>query len=226
MTVEPHQLLPKSTLVVHVSDRTLLAGDSVGRADKLGPVTMAAIERLLSGTQVTVRPVFDPGGAVPVDCYEIPADIRRAALLRHRFDVFPYGTRPSGGLDLDHTEPYRWDGPPGQTRVDNLGPLTRRAHRAKTHGGWRLTQPSPGRYCWTSPLGRRYIVTQTGLTLDGHPSGSRPWDDPLGGPLLPEPPQQKRQPKRRRQSGGKTPAGSRTTLGRGTASQAQPRLRC
>jgi len=78
--------------------------------------------------------------------------------------VFPWSTRRSTGLDLDHTTAYRkgTDGtppPPGQTRPDNLGPLTRRAHRAKTHGGWQVTQPLPGTYLWRSPLGYRYLVT-------------------------------------------------------------------
>ena len=49
--------------------------------------------------------------------------------------------------------------PPGQTRPDNLAPLSRKVHRAKTHGGWKLTQPHPGTFLWTSPLGFGYLVT-------------------------------------------------------------------
>lgn len=117
--------------------------------------------------------------------------MRRAVLLRHRFEIFPYGSHPSTGLDLDHTIPYRHgpDRPPGQTRPDNLGPLRRKAHRAKTHAGWRLSQPRPGTFAWLSPLGRRYLVTPSGVTNDGiHAPGNNPWDNPLGGPLLPDPP--------------------------------------
>ena len=101
-----------------------------------------------------VLPVFDPGGVTPVDSYEIPAPMRRAVLLRQPTDVFPFGSTPSRGLDLDHTDPYRHGtGEHGQTRVDNLGPLTRRPHRAKTHAGWTVKQVIPGCFLWRSPLG-------------------------------------------------------------------------
>ncbi|HEX5336176.1 MAG TPA: hypothetical protein VFW55_09860, partial [Propionicimonas sp.] len=110
-------------------------------------------------------------------------------LQRHRFEIFPYGTRTTSSLDLDHTRPYRWGQAwrPGQTDPDNLGPLRRKPHRAKTHAGWRLAQPQPGTFTWTSPLGRRYFVTAAGLTNDyRHAPGTQPWDNPLGGPLLPD----------------------------------------
>ncbi|HET9127015.1 MAG TPA: hypothetical protein VFN73_02955, partial [Propionibacteriaceae bacterium] len=82
--------------------------------------------------------------------------------LRHRqpYDTFPGSTRASThGCDLDHTHPYQPGGPPAQTRLDNLSPLSRRAHRAKTHGGWTLTQPLPGILIWTSPHSHTYLVT-------------------------------------------------------------------
>jgi len=190
ITTDPAKLLPKATLVVHISDRTLATGQGVCRAEGVGPVTLTDLKHLLGTTQITVRPVFDPETATPVDCYEIPAAIRRATLLHNPFDIFPYGTRPAAGLDLDHTIPYRPDGPPGQTRVANLGPLTRKAHRAKTIAGWQLTQPVPDRYCWSSPLGRHYVVTQAGLTLNRQSFG----EEDIGGPLLPDLPQPRRRP--------------------------------
>ncbi|MGB7964501.1 MAG: hypothetical protein WCF12_16280, partial [Propionicimonas sp.] len=113
---------------------------------------------------------------VPVDAYEIPARIRRAVLLRHPWEVFPYSARPSPRLDLDHTRPCRWDGTPGQTDPDNLGPLSRKVHRAKTRAGWRLRQPRPGLFVWRSPLGRRYWITPDGLTHND--PDHRPRDDP------------------------------------------------
>ena len=60
----------------------------------------------------------------------------------------------TGRMDLDHTAAYEPDGPPGQTSMANLGPLTRSEHRAKTVGGWRAKQPDPGLYVWRSPEGR------------------------------------------------------------------------
>lgn len=191
VTVDPDRLLPKATLVIHLSEDSLTTGIGVGRCEQLGPVTISQLRQLLGHTRVVVQSVFNPDGIVPVDAYEIPAGMRRAVLQRHPFEVFPYGTRTSAGLDLDHTRPYRFgpDRPAGQTRLDNLGPQRRKAHRAKTHAGWRLSQPRPGTFVWLSPLGRRYVVTPSGLTIDGlHSPGNQPWDDPFGGPLLPDRP--------------------------------------
>lgn len=74
----------------------------------------------------------------------------------------------------------------GQTRLENLGPLSRRAHRAKTHGGWRLTQPQPGTFHWRSPAGFEYLVTPRGTTTLTVPRTGPP-DDPPDRP--PEPPE-------------------------------------
>ncbi len=62
---------------------------------------------------------------------------------------------------MRYVEPAR-GGPPGQTRIGNLGPLGRTAHRVKTHApGWRHHQPVPGVYLWRTPHGYWYRV-------DGH----------------------------------------------------------
>ena len=191
IAVPTERLLPNATLVIHLSDDTLTTGVGVGRCEQLGPLTINQIAQLLGHSRVEVRPVFNPDGIIPVDDYEIPAPLRRAVLQRHRFEIFPYGARTTGSLDLDHTKPYRWGQAwrPGQTDPDNLGPLRRKSHRAKTHAGWRLAQPQPGTFTWTSPLGRRYLITTAGLTNDyRHAPGTQPWDNPLGGPLLPDPP--------------------------------------
>ena len=201
ITVPTDRLLPKATLVIHLSDDTLTTGVGVGRCEQLGPLTMQQITQLLGHSRVEVRPVFNPNGITPVDDYEIPAPIRRSVLQRHRFEIFPYSTRTTGSLDLDHTKPYQWGHAwtPGQTNPDHLGPLRRKSHRAKTHAGWRLTQHEPGQYTWTSPLGRRYLITTAGYTNDyQHAPGSNPWDNPLGGPLLPDPPTAGRGSKRSR----------------------------
>ena len=42
---------------------------------------------------------------------------------------------------------------------DNLGPLSRTVHGAKTHGGWLLRQLTPGMFFWRSPDGFAYLVT-------------------------------------------------------------------
>jgi hypothetical protein len=76
-----------------------------------------------------------------VDGYEVPDRLREAVHLINPADVFPYGSNTGRGLDTDHTIPWQSTsgdgdhdvGPPGQTRIGNLGKLTRRHHRIKTH---------------------------------------------------------------------------------------------
>ncbi|MBA2573721.1 MAG: hypothetical protein H0V02_02875 [Nocardioidaceae bacterium] len=94
---------------------------------------------------MTIRPVIDLEQTTPVDCYEIPDRIREAAHLRSPVDVFPYATNTSRRRDLDHTEAYQdpgEGGPPGQTRLDNLGPMTRFHHRIKPTADGRSDNPS------------------------------------------------------------------------------------
>ena len=55
--------------------------------------------------------------------------------------------------------------------MENLGPLTRFAHRVKTHGrGWRHHQPVPGVYLWRTPHGYWFRVDQHGT----HPLDTGP----------------------------------------------------
>jgi hypothetical protein len=75
---------------------------------------------------------------------------------------------------VDHTIPYLSPdrgGPPGQTRLGNLGPHVRRNHMYKTHGRWQVRQPEPGTWLWRSPHGRIYLVNTTGT----HPLGDTPY---------------------------------------------------
>ena len=90
--------------------------------------------------------------------------------------MFPYSGATSPGMDLDHTNPYRWDGTPGQTGPANLGPLTRGEHNTKTHGLWTVTSPHPGVFLWRSPHGHWFLSTNHGtqhlgpLPDTGHPA--------------------------------------------------------
>ncbi|MDQ2709095.1 MAG: hypothetical protein M3Z25_16310 [Actinomycetota bacterium] len=61
--------------------------------------------------------------------------------------------RPARKSDLDHT----WDhGSGGRTTQGNIDPCCPRHHLYKHELGWRLRQPEPGHFEWTSPLGRQY----------------------------------------------------------------------
>ena len=148
----------------------------VARIEGIGALDRTTLRRFLGHTRVTVRPVVDLNTIAPVDQYEIPAGMRQHVLARNPVEVFPYSTRPAGSCDLDHTEPYDWTAPAGagQTRPDNLGPLSRRTHRAKTARLWHLEQWQPGWYTWTSPHGFQYEVSPHGTTALGRP---QPPDD-------------------------------------------------
>lgn len=146
-------------LIIHFAP-----GEPVGRCEQLGPVLAQQVKEWLGHDRVVVRPVIDLAANPAVDDYEIPEAIARIVRLRHPHDVFPWASRVSAGLDQDHTRPYRRgpDKPRGQTCPDNLAPLSRRPHRAKTHAGWRVTRRGACEFIWTSPLGFRYRVDRTG----------------------------------------------------------------
>ena len=153
----PHQLY------VHLP--ATLGPNAVADIETMGPVLADQLGRILGDRPIKLTPVLHlADGAEPVaDSYQIPQRVREHVLVRDRFDIFPYSTHQARGCDLDHTAPYV-DGVPRQTRPSNLGPLTRRAHRAKTHGGWQLHQPCPGVFWWTTPHGQIYRVTPDGTT--------------------------------------------------------------
>lgn len=91
--------------------------------------------------------------------YVPPAALRAHVLSRDATCVGPACEHTARGTQLDHTVDHARPGPSGQvgtTSEANLGPLCRRAHGAKTHGGWHLEQPAPGTFRWTSPTGRTY----------------------------------------------------------------------
>ena len=121
---------------------------------------------------VNLKPMIDlPAGHTPVDAYEIPAALREQLQLRYPADVFPYAAAVSRRIDLDHTIPYLHPTTavrPGQTKIGNLGPHTRRHHRHKTHGDWQVRQPEPGTWLWRTPHRRIYLLDATGT----HPLGN------------------------------------------------------
>jgi hypothetical protein len=168
----PERARPRAVIYVHLSAEALTAGRGIARVENVGPTLLGRLQLLLGGRcHITLKPVIDlPAGHIPVDAYEIPASLREQLLLRHPADVFPYAAAVSRTLDIDHTIPYLspdQGGPPGQTRLGNLGPQTRSHHRQKTHGHWQLRQPEPGSWLWRSPHRKIYLVNTSGT----HPLG-------------------------------------------------------
>jgi hypothetical protein len=163
---------PRVVLHFHLSDAALGAGHALVRPEDGGPLTLNQLAELLGrrGCQVRIQPVLDPTEIAPVDGYEIPQRLRAAVRARQIADVFPFGSCLSPQMDLDHTERYvptDDGGPPGQTRLGNLGPFARPGHRAVTHGGWAKRQPEPGYFVHRSPNGYVWLVTNQGTLALG-----------------------------------------------------------
>lgn len=136
----------------------------IARIEGVGALTTESLPEFLQGTHVTIRPVLDLSRVPSTDRYEIPDQVRDAVHVRYPIEIFPYSASDSRGLDLDHTIPWRRNGGPGQTSMDNLAPLSRRVHRAKTMRAWKLTKHGPHEHRWESPLGYHYITNPDGTT--------------------------------------------------------------
>lgn len=161
------RLRPRAVLYLHLAEESLTGGPGtqVARAEGIGPVTVAQLREWLAGERISIRPVLDLADRVSVNAYEIPRRIAEQVRLRDPVEVFPYGTCESRRADLDHRRrfvPLAEGGPPGQTCADNLGPLSRRHHRVKTFGRWRLEMCGAGRAEWCTPQGHWFRVDHTG----------------------------------------------------------------
>lgn len=143
----------------------------VADIDRWGPVLATQLSGLLAGCAVTVRPVVVGDSLSAVDAYQVPEAMRLALETRNPVDVFPYAVTSAHSCDIDHTIAFDHQNKAGrgQTRLSNLGPLSRFTHRLKTLGGWRLAQPEPGVYQWRSPLGYEYLTTPEGTVMTARP---------------------------------------------------------
>jgi hypothetical protein len=158
--VGPSKYRPRTTCYLHLTPDAL-AGQGVTRAEELGVLTRQRLVDLLGHEQVALKPVIDLNEEMAADCYEVPAKIAEAVHLSHPADRFPFAQSVSRRQDNDHTVPYDPHGPPRQTRVSNLGHLTRHHHRIKTHAGWRVWQQQ-GQFTWITPHGRIFISDARG----------------------------------------------------------------
>ncbi|MEL4504937.1 DUF222 domain-containing protein [Luteococcus sp. H138] len=162
--VDPELLLPPASVVVHLEENTLAELDGMARVERCGPVLAQWLGELLGHTRVTLKPVIDPSGITPSDRYEISHRMRQVVYARNPIEVFPGSKKLAQACDLDHT--IVWRPPDGVaaedrmlTRPENLGPLSRRVHRAKTFGGFQLRQLAPGVFFWRTPDGFCYLTT-------------------------------------------------------------------
>jgi hypothetical protein len=100
--------------------------------------------------------------------YVPSAAVARLVRAREPHCRFPGCRQPATRCDLDHTIPW----PRGTTTPHNLGPLCRRHHQLKTHGGWALEPvESLSRNGCSDPPGWRWR-TPAGLTVVDEPEPS------------------------------------------------------
>lgn len=169
------RLDPTTVFHVHVSHEALIGDRGAARVEGIGPMALHDVRQWLLGPfglehlrhQVSVLPVLDASRVVPVDRYEVPRAMSRLAAFRTPFEVFPYGTLASRGGDDDHCRPYRPDGPPGQTNLDNIAKLSRFHHRLKTNGGWIVRSWQRGEFWWRTPRGHWFRVDAAGTHRHG-----------------------------------------------------------
>lgn len=156
-------LAPKAVLYVHLHEAAVNgAAAGVARVEGLGPRTYASLAELLARTDLVLKPVIDLRDRVRTTAYEHPESLKERVHLTTGGDYWPYATSTSRHVDYDHPIPYDATGPPGQTGTHNSGPLGRRHHRWKTHGGYRVRQCGTGRYCVLSPHGLGFLIDHRG----------------------------------------------------------------
>jgi hypothetical protein len=84
--------------------------------------------------------------------YRFPPDLAGYLTAKWVTSTGPGSTVPADRVDIDHGKP--WDDG-GTTDRANGNPANRRWHRAKTIGGWTVTQVNDT-WVWRSPLGLTY----------------------------------------------------------------------
>jgi hypothetical protein len=87
--------------------------------------------------------------------YRPPPDLVELVHLRDRTCRWPGCHHPAARTQTDHTTPAAAG---GSTSAAGLGPECWPCHLHKTHGGWQVHQPQPGRFHWTAPDGHTYTV--------------------------------------------------------------------
>ncbi|HEU0213784.1 MAG TPA: DUF222 domain-containing protein [Jiangellaceae bacterium] len=174
------------TVNVTVAYTTLIGADKQpAYLDGYGPIC-ADVARRIAADGVWRRILTDPATGAVLDVgrqrYTPPLDLAEHVIVRDRSCRFATCTRAAEGCDLDHTIPWEQG---GVTSAGDLGPLHRGHHNDKTHHGWRLEQPEPGRFTWTAPTGHVYQVDPEIVGLLALPPPAPAEENP---PADPDPP--------------------------------------
>jgi hypothetical protein len=171
---------------VTVALSTLVGQDQEpGWLDGYGPITAGYARQLAHDPTGTWRRLItDPVTGQLLDYgttrYRPPRHLADHVITRDGECTFPYCTHRGRRSDLDHITAY----PHGSTTADNLQPLHRRHHNAKTQAGWQAKrEASTGTTTWISPTGRHYRSTPP-----------QRWPMPTAAPASPRPPDRNHHP--------------------------------
>jgi hypothetical protein len=143
---------------VTVAVTTLLGlDDQAGELAGYGPIPAEMARWIAADPHATwQRLLTDPVSGVLLDygitVYRPPPSLARHVRARDQVCAFPGCRQPAERCDLDHRERF----PDGPTSADNLGPLCRHHHRAKTEGGWSWRRARDGTITWSAPTGHEY----------------------------------------------------------------------
>ncbi len=167
---QPVTSVAKTKLYLHLHLTDLLGleasdGTGFGTVERFGPATIARIKDWAGRSRVTIQPVLDMSRADAVDAARptrLDAGTGDPAGQALRVPVVHPGRK---SLRLDHITPYDENGPPGQTRPEDLAALCRRHHRAKTFRRWRYHR---------TPSGRLPMDRTPRPDLPGHPARHHP----------------------------------------------------
>ena len=161
---QPPRPGPLSQVIVTVPSGWL-SGRDASRSDDTSqdkPSSLPlALQRILAAA-AACDPGDRPGAdaacthARSVSGYRVPPRLRAFVEARDQDCGYPTCRRAAASCDMDHTVPYHLG---GLTCECNLGPHCRRHHRLKGTGAWRLEQPRPGLFRWTTPAGLTYSVS-------------------------------------------------------------------
>lgn len=116
----------------------------------------AAIELLANGSPLRRLITDETDGRLlhyGTDTYVVPPRLADHLVGLHQRSAGPHSNVPAAYCDMDHNLPH---GDGGFTEPDNVTPLDRRWHRAKTHAGWTYIKNEDGSVDWTSPNGQTH----------------------------------------------------------------------
>jgi hypothetical protein len=153
-------------LFVHLAEAAVHGQAGIARVEGHGPTLVTSLADLIGHADIRLTPVRDLRHHLRVDTYEHPTALKDQVWLLTGGETFPFSPRTAtrDDVDFDHTNPFDDTGPPGQTGTHNSGPLRRRHHRWKTHGGFRCRPAGPGRHLWQTPHGDCYLLDHHGTT--------------------------------------------------------------